>query len=346
MLHNRACSYCGALFKPVRKGHLFCKETCRKLAFKAKNRAKTLSKQKRRISEKLKRLSSSAFGLYLVKEIRRAGTVEVLFGHTAVSLGGLSSLRRRCTASGGYKEGECLGYYELSHIYPVSGKDRLGLLTPANLAITPHKFNRKHGTKTPVKGYLGESIPRSQLNKIWNVKDKLDSLSVLKLARKYIGDEFDIWLKKHLISQTQKQSILKKFKEAGYDNDVLSSMSLSQLKAMANEKEIPYFSINSAADDELLIVWEELQRLNINNKVVEQLNEYAELYFNFSDSTFIGSEQEETEFKDYLVQQAYLCIHGQEFLETWIDKPFDYYFKRYEIESNQTAQDDDYDDIL
>ena len=316
MLKKRACKHCVGQFQPIRTGHLFCSDTCRKLAFKAKNRAKTQATRNKKLAEKLKKLANSAFGLYLIKELRRAKTVEILQGHDSESLDALVSLRRRCTASAGYEEGESMGYYELSHIYPVSGKNRLGLLHTTNLTITPATFNRKHGTKLPVEGYLGSSIPREGLSKQWRIVDSLNSLEVLKLARKYIGDEFDVWLKKHLINQTQKGAILKKLKEAGYDNDVLKTMSLRELKAIAEEEEIPYFSITKEPEEEWLVAREEIKRLNIDNSLFQHLNFYYESEMSFGDYlTFNDSPDKELEFKTYLVQQAFLCIHGQSFSE-------------------------------
>ncbi len=348
MLRKRACKHCVGQFQPIRLGHLFCSDTCRKLAFKAKNRAKTQLKKNKKLSEKLKKLANSAFGLYLVKEIRRSGTVEILQGHNSQSLTDLVSLRRRCTAAGGYDNGDSLSYYELSHIYPVSGKERLGLLNIANLAITPKTFNRKHGKKLPVKGYKGSSIPRASLLKEWKVSAAKNSLETLKLARKYIGEEFDVWLKKHLINQTQKGEILKKLKEAGYDNDVLKTMGLRELKAIANEEEIPYFSIDKEPSNSIEIALCELKRLDLNPELAQVLNSFLELDDTFESPKFIfhGNEQDLKLFQEYVSQQTFLCIHGQPFEGLWRDKPLQSYFESFskKVKLEPKAWDDD--DIL
>ncbi len=348
MLHKRVCRYCDGRFRPIRAGHLYCSDTCRKLAFKAKNRAKTQAKRNKKLSEKLKKLANSAFGLYLVKEIRRAGTVEILQGQNAQSLADLASLRRRCTAAGGYDDGDSLGYYELSHIYPVSGKDRLGLLNISNLAITPKTFNRKHGKKLPVEGYKGSSVPRNSLLKGWMVTDSENSLEVLKLARKYLGEDFDNWLKKHLINQTQKSTILKKLKEAGYDSDVLKSMGLRQLKAIANEEEVPYFSITKDPDDLIFILFKELERLNLNKKLSSVLEKTWELdaYFEPSDYQFMGESKELNSFSEFVCLQAMLCLHGQPFNQTWKDKSLNTYFKKIKYRNELKLVSIDDDDIL
>ena len=313
MLKKRACKYCVGRFQPVRAGHLYCSDTCRKLAFKAKNRAKTQAKRNKKLSEKLKKLANSAFGIYLVKELRRAGSVEILQGHNSQTLDALVKLRRRCTASGGYEDGESQGYYELSHIYPVSGKERVGLLNINNLSIAPKTFNRKHGTKLPVAGYMGSSIPRANLLNQWKLADSLDSLEVLKLARKYVGEEFDVWLKKHLISQTQKSAILKKLKEAGYDNNVLKTMGLKELKAVASEEEISYFSLDKEPEEEWWVSREELERLGLKNAIFNHLDLYYQDYIDLEKFiTFKESPSEELKFKEHLIQQAFLCIESSE----------------------------------
>jgi hypothetical protein len=328
MLKKRACKHCVGQFQPIRTGHFYCSDSCRKLAHKAKDRATNKAKLNRKLSEKLKKLANSAFGIYLVKELRRAKTVEILQGHDSETLTALVKLRRQCTAAGGYEDGDSLGHYELSHIYPVSGKDRVGLLSLSNLAITPRTFNRKHGTKSPVKGYMGASIPKASLLEQWKLTDSLDSLEVIKLARKYLGEEFDIWLKKHLINQTQKGAILKKLKEAGYDINVLKTMGLRALKAIANEEEIPYFSIDKEPEEEWWVTFKEMKRLGLNNSVFNYLNLYSESYLSFGDFvTFKESPQEEQDFKEHLVRQAFLCIHGQPFSEVREMKKLEKLFK-------------------
>lgn len=344
MLKKRACKYCLGQFQPVRTGHLFCSDTCRKLAFKAKNRVKTQAKRNKKLQEKLKKLANSAFGLYLIKELRRAKTVEILQGHDSESLDALVSLRRRCTASAGYEDGESMGFYELSHIYPVSGKNRLGLLHTTNLAITPATFNRKHGTKLPVEGYLGSSIPREELSKQWKIADSLNNLDILKLARKYIGEEFDLWLKKHLINQTQKDAIIKKLKEAGFDPKLLKIMRLMELKAIADEEKIPYFTMSKDPEEEWWLARNEMERLKLDNSVSNHLNLYYDAYSSFDDFlTFKDSPEKELQLKIHLVQQAFLCIHGQPFMHDWDGNSFESLI-RTEEEKPEQSRKSYYDD--
>ncbi len=346
MLHKRPCKHCVGQFQPVRKGHIFCSETCRKLSFKAKDRASIRAKRDRTKVEKLKQLANSAFGSYLVKELRRAGTVEVLQGHDSKSLEALVSLRRRCTASGGYEKGESLSYYELSHIYPVSGKERVGLLNTFNLVITPRTFNRKHSKKLPISGYLGSSIARTSLLDEWKVHSSAEALEILKIARRYIGKEFDIWLKKHLISQTQKQAILKKFKEAGFDYAVLKNMRIKQLTALADEQQIPYFAMDKNAIDLEDIASTEIKRLNINPLISEVLIKFEGLDDTFrpAEYEFKGDKKELDLFKEFVCNQAILCMHGQPYENKWRGNPFDAYLLKVKKKKKTSTNlfDDDY----
>lgn len=348
MQKKRACRHCVGRFQPIRAGHLFCSDSCRKLAFKAKSKAKTQATRNKKLAEKLKKLANSAFGLYLIKELRRAKTVEILQGHDSESLDALVSLRRRCTASGGFENGESQGYYELSHIYPVSGKERVGLLSLANLVITPKTFNRKHATKLPIYGYLGSSISRATLQKQWRLIDSMNSLEALKLARKYIGEEFDVWLKKHLINQTQKGAILKKLKEVGFDYDVLKTISLRELKSLADEREVPYFSMDKQPEDLLTITLSEVKRLNIDSIftqilfVLEQLDDTFEI----PEYEFKGSLRELKSFEEFVCHQAVLCMHGQPFERKWKDKPLNLYLKKTKKVTYKPRKTDYDDDIL
>jgi hypothetical protein len=140
-----ACPACAGAFSPTRSGHLYCSETCRKRQHKQDKAKETNVKKARRIAAKFKKLSTTPLGKYLVRELKRAGSVEVLRGHAKTSLGPLVKLRSRCNTVSGYDEGKPRGAYELSHIYAAQGKDGLGQLHPKNLVSAPRAFNRRIG---------------------------------------------------------------------------------------------------------------------------------------------------------------------------------------------------------
>jgi hypothetical protein len=96
--------------------------------------------------------------------------------------------------------------------------------------------------------------------------------------------------------------------------------------AIANEEEIPYFSITKEPGDELLMSRNEMERFGLQNSVFNYLNLYCEAYFSFDNYiTFKESPKQESKFQEYLIQQAFLYIHGQPFSEEWEGKSFESY---------------------
>jgi hypothetical protein len=347
MLARRSCSFCVGLFSPIRKNHFYCSSTCRKLAHKAKKRKEVEKRLNARLETKLRKLAGSTFGIYLAKELKRAGTAEALKGHTADSLKELAALRRRCTASGGYMKGKPLGTYELSHIYPVSCKKRLGLLHPLNLVICPREYNRKHSRKVPKLGYLGLSIDREDLSRKWCISNTLTNLEVIELAGKFLGIEFRKWLKSHLIQTTQHKQLIKKLAEAGVPEHVTKMMTLEQLKALADEEDIPYFSQEIDAQDLLYILGKELKRFEISKELSLTLDYLSDILgictFHNPPWKFIGSEQEISVFIEFVCEQTLHAIHGQHFEIHWQERSLLSNFQKVEprTEPRQSYIDDE-----
>lgn len=343
MLKKTKCSHCVRLFQPIRAGHLYCSSTCRKLEFKAKKRAESKKKGNRRVGDKLIKLSASSFGKYLVREFRRSETVQILKDHDAESLAELAALKRRCTSAAGFENGEALGFYELSHIYPVgsSKSKNIGLLNANNLTITPKEFNRKHSTKLPSCGYQGQHISREKLELKWKVLDSSSSLDMLRLARKYIGDEFDSWLSKHVVTPTQKQALIKQLSKSGFDKLRLQDFSLTQLKTMAADEDVAYFNMSKSPDDIKRVLIEELSRLDIENDFTTAF-EYLELEelrdFCTIEMEFIGTDSEKQELEEFVVEQSLACLHGQPYLIKWREKSVLDWFKKIENKVNSLPE--------
>ncbi len=353
MLKELQCVHCEKLFNPSRRGHLHCSATCRKLSHKKKNQVEVDQQLAKRVSEKLKKLANHSFGKYLVQQSKRAETAEIFQGHDVASLNDLAALRRRCTSASGYAEGELLGTYELSHIWPVLSKNRLGLLHPQNLAITPKEFNRKHGVKEPVVGYLGKSGEWDALEIAFAVSPNESALSVLKKIRRYIGQDFDKWLSSFVLTQSQRQLIIKSLVKEGLKKLVLEQLSLKQLKACADDAEVAYFSIGQEPEAKLTMVCEELQRLQISNELVNALLLLDRIDNSLEGSSykFSGNNLEKIEFSLALVQDALACIHGQPYGSTFKGKPFKAWFEEIKWGASvtkevKTQSEDEWDDIL
>ena len=347
MLRKVKCKHCVGLFQPIREGHFYCSSACRKLEFKAKKRAENKKKTSKRIAKKLEKLTGSSFGRFLVREARRAGTVQILRGHTASTLTELVALKRKCTAASGYENGESLGVYELSHIYPVrsSNASRVGLLNTKNLTIAPKEFNRRHATTVPVTGYCGESINKQDIQSKWDVFNGDDAPKIIALARKFIGEEFDVWLNKHVITSTQRQALVRTLEKAGFSVKKLEGLSLEQLKAMAEDEDVAYFHITQNPSEVHLILIDELKRLQIEPNFLQALEcieaeEWVDFYL--SDMQFIGTESQRNELKVFLCEQSLACLHGQPYLNKWKKKAVLDWFKK--NERNEKLSPEPYQD--
>ena len=354
MLKKTKCSHCVKLFHPIRMGHLYCSATCRKLQFKAKKRAESRQKGSRRIGDKLVKLSASSFGKYLVRELKRAGTVQILKDHNSESLADLVALKRRSTTAAGYENGETLGAYELSHIYPVGNtkSKNIGLLNSKNLTIATKEFNRKHSTKIPSCGYQGQYLSKDNLDTEWKVLDSQSSTELLQLARKYIGDDFDIWLSKHVVNPTQKQALIKQLQKGGFDKERLKDMPLDQLKSMAADEDVAYFHMSKDPENIRTLLIDELSRLDVGHdfvKVFEFLDIEDWDVFYRVEMEFDGTDSERKEFEEFLIEQSLACLHGQSYSNKWREKSVLDWFKKVENKVNslpEPHQDEEGDWIL
>lgn len=138
----------------------------------------------RRKVDPLEKALKSAFFYYIAGECLRAGTIEILRGHTLQSLCELHEVYKNNMKWNGYGD---TSTYELSHIAPVKGHDFIGQLFAENLVSAPKSLNRAHGTC--YHGF-GKSIhrlslnPKHSVNKNWN-----SSAEVVKLVINYLGKE-------------------------------------------------------------------------------------------------------------------------------------------------------------
>lgn len=331
-LKNIKCTHCKNLFLPSRKGHKFCSETCRKSSHKAHKTSTSRQKLNRRIAEKLRKLAASNYGQYLVRELKRAGSIQVLTGHTHSSLKELAELRRRCNADGGFKDGKALRAYELSHIYPVQHDFFMGLLHPKNLVIASKEFNRRHSTRIPTHPDAGLTILRTELVDVWNVRERQSSLEVLKNARKFLGLEFDVWLKSHLIVAIQKTNLIKKLSKAGLERKTLKDKTFSELRAinMAIEEDVATtcWTLSTHAKDRFSIALRELNRLGIEGELTDSLRIVEQDYWSLDDSGWRFQGKEFDNYLEALSQEAELLLHGQPYKKTWKSKPFSDWWKR------------------
>jgi hypothetical protein len=261
-----------------------------------------------------------SFGRYLLKECQRAGTVQILEGHTVESLFDLFELFKRRSKASGYINGKPTGTFELSHIWPVKSKKegKIGLLHPQNLVLAPARPNRSHGSKTPSERFedIGRYLPTGALLSRHSVS-KGDSLAEIeKQVFRLLGATWQLFVATLVIQQGQQEQLRKKLAKK-LNTKLPSSLSVEQLKAIAKDSDTSYFSANWSARCVLSVFAEELQRFGH-----DQGTEYGiylswlELYekeFDFLMGGNLGglAEAEQEELEQLLINEVFAILHGQ-----------------------------------
>jgi hypothetical protein len=313
-----ACPVCAGAFSPKRIGHLYCSETCRKRNHKQEKAKETKAKRARKLAAKFKKLGANSFGKYLVRELRRAGSVEVLRGHTKTSLGALVRLRTRCNTLSGYDEGRPRGTYELSHIYAAQGKDGLGRLHPRNLVIAPKAFNRSIGASGS-GGWDDLYVDYSLSQKKWILKEDTRADDVLKLARKYLKDAFDDWLSSFTITTSQHEALTKKLIEQGHKKSALIGLDLDALKDLASSADIAVFTADSACQSEASVLCKELARKIPNSKLLSLIQTLVDVRWatNQQEVLYRLQEKDIEVATQFVCQQGWRQLHRMEFKTEW-----------------------------
>jgi hypothetical protein len=266
-IRARTCNCCKTKYTPVQKTQRFCTTKCKDKhhqSVKSKRTAATVARRKLK-------LPYTAFWQSLARECKRAGTVEVLQGHTSTSLYNLYKLRKQCTLASGIRDGEVIKkQYELSHICPSSGHHAyIGLYHPDNLIIAPFAFNRKRGTSY-TKG--GSYILRSALQPKWLIRDKDSVKEIFAKMHKYLGIELDIFLSENTLTITQKESLIRKILKKAATADSWSLESELRLQAYLNTLDSTGLKLHALSKDltvndrsitsksQLTVLFEELTR--------------------------------------------------------------------------------------
>ncbi|MGY2330153.1 hypothetical protein ACW9I4_22330 [Pseudomonas sp. SDT2931_S440] len=140
------CLECKQRFRTKSATAIYCTRQCKERAAANKKRTARLAKA-----------TNSAFLYHLAYECERAGTLQILTGHTVDSLVALHDVYKLKLKANQY--GQTKGF-EISHVIPVQGRAFIGLYHAENLVVAPTQLNRAHGTKHHGGGL---SISRSSL---------------------------------------------------------------------------------------------------------------------------------------------------------------------------------------
>lgn len=258
VVRRPTCKHCGTRFRTTSAVKIYCTPVCQQQATKLKRKVSYTAKA-----------SNSAFMYLLAAECTRAGTLQILQGHTVASLIDLHALYKRRLCANEYG---ATNAYALSHIAPVRGHNTVGLFHASNLVIAPSEWNRSHGTKH--FGY-GLSIPRSQRQSRHDVHKGSSRKETITRIISYLGEDVIAEFAKAVkLQPTQRHKTLAWL----YDHldptipehaehldglDTMSSKALSGLKATLQGKESGGFKPITSEARLFTIFAEELTRISL-----------------------------------------------------------------------------------
>ena len=295
------CKHCKNRFTTSNKTAMFCSRECKQDNANAKVKKDPMDKAMK-----------CAFFYYLARECMRAGTLEILRGHTVETLSALHSLYKANMVYNGYGD---VNDYELSHIAPVKGHAFVGLLFADNLVSAPKTLNRSHGTK--YFGY-GASIGRATLDTKHAVSKELEEESeVVTRVLAYIGKTTILeTIKACKIKPTQRcqltQWIANHYDESNPDHvaalpDVetiegMKTKELQNIKTLMTGKDASgYFACEASRVE--VVMSRELTRLS---EVRPELAPYA---YAFEDA--ISSQRNSSLFTEHHAQMLFDVLHGK-----------------------------------
>lgn len=252
---EKFCEYCNKLIKPGSSQDnikRFCRASCQQMSHRRK---KSISCRQ---IKRLRNLPANNEWLYIARECKRAGSVQIMAMHT------IDSLRQLVQFICNHPKGTM----EINHVYPVSGRDKIGLLHPLNLFYGGRAQNRKFGNQCFENA--GLSISRSELKDIWSVACDVSDKEVLDLLAKFLGSILSDYVKIYPVNQSGRikliDSIIKLDKSGKYTRENLSCMpsfGLSSIKAEFHGSKLSGFYISPRKNrSKVLIYLEELGRIS------------------------------------------------------------------------------------
>lgn len=200
---KKKCSYCLSEIERASKqwqNQIYCTQKCRKNAHRKKTAAKT------RIEKKRANLTQNDEVVYLLKQCRRAKTVQILHGHDLNTfIETMELIRNRPNAD-----------VRLCHIAPVKGNKTVGLFHCNNLFYGGSHQNKKFGNR-----YFsgGMSIKTNELLDKWSVHNEMTNNEILILIEKYLGKIIPKYLEKAPVLKSKKVQIISKILDVDEHNN-------------------------------------------------------------------------------------------------------------------------------
>lgn len=125
---NKICSYCESPYTTSQHKSKYCTPACRVASNNANARNKKETTRLSKAEKRIARLPVSEHWLWLSREVRRAGTVECLQGHTPETLTQLFELYNYKHKTYAYNPESRTSKFHTAHVAPVKGTHSVGCL--------------------------------------------------------------------------------------------------------------------------------------------------------------------------------------------------------------------------
>ena len=216
--YSRRCPKCSTVFTTPTASKKYCNRKCAR---------KTANGKRPRVDRIEKARHSTPF-YRLVQECKRAGTLEVLKGHTVQSLLEVIQLQTRAFKCNQYGTARL---FELSHIAPVEGQRHIGMYYADNLVLSPKGPNKAHGT-TYFGG--GRRIARSDCHPRHAVHENERASDVLERLIDYLGKPLiDEVVKLGKVRPNRHNELLRWLREFLNPSDPVHARHLKDLEKMS-----------------------------------------------------------------------------------------------------------------
>lgn len=305
----KQCKHCDKEFYGRANKH-YCSDRCATGVRVTRHRKKKLESQVRKYVKKADRFIQTGFALYLLKELKRAGTVQILEGHTADTLHELNRLKRQCSKYSGYSEGKPTGSYHLSHVWSVRASNgKLGLLHPQNIVIATKEFNLRHGAKQPSRLDVGLYLPTAALLEEHKLREDDTAEQVFKKVEKLLGHEWKSFIATLTIQQTQEQQLRVKLKKQ--EIPAPAHLSLDELRQLAKNHEVDYFSANFTAAYPVDVALSELERFGHSSGEFSVFRRWLQLLQDADWSLDVKDEIKDREqVESCIMNDVWAILHG------------------------------------
>jgi hypothetical protein len=306
---QKQCRNCDKKYYGRANKH-YCSDRCATSARVARHRKKNLESQVRKYVKKADRFLQTGFALYFLKELKRAGTVQILEGHTADTLLELYRLKRQCTKNSGYLDGKPTGRYQMSHIWSVKASNgKLGLLHPQNIVIAAKEFNLRHGAKQPSRLDIGLYLPTAALLEKHKLSEHDTAKQVIKKVEKLLGHEWKTFIATLTIQQTQEQQLRAKLKKL--EIPAPAHLSLDELRQLAENHQVNYFSANFTSANPVDVALSELDRFGHSSGEFSVFHRWLQLLQDADWSLDVREEIKDREqVESCIMNDIWAILHG------------------------------------